>query len=97
MKKLYSYHYSIMSALNHRYMRETYEICYENDRKINIDASLRNVKYFEAVFFIIIVVDINKFIIRRTKFILIVISFRKLIYNNPRIIILVIFHFQKVK
>lgn len=78
-------------------MRETYEICYENGRKINIDASLRNVKYFEAVFFINIVVDINKFIIRRTKFILILISFRKLIYNNPRIIILVIFHFQKVK
>lgn len=52
MKKLYSYHYSIMSALNHRYMRETYEIYFENDRKINIDASLRNVKYFEAVFFI---------------------------------------------
>lgn len=86
-----------MSALNHRYMRETYEIYYENDRKINIDASLRNVKYFEAVFFINIVVDINKFIIGRTKFILIVISFGKLIYNNPRIIILVIFHFQKVK
>lgn len=96
MKKLYSYHYSIMSALNHRYMRETYEIYYENDRKMNIDASLRNVKYFE-VFFINIVVDINKFIIRRTKFILILISFGKLIYNNPRIIILVIFHFQKVK